>query len=208
MKPLKCILVKSILWGALFVLGQQGMAVEPVMDSVRAKHSAPAETVKVKKHSPRTATIMSAVLPGLGQFYNRKYWKIPLIYGGGAAFIYFINDYNDRYYGFRTSLKQYNNNEDITNSRIANTVLRWEEQGVNSADISDILKQGRDYYRKYRDLNVIFLSGFYVLNIIDAMVDAHFFVFDVSNDLTMNIRPANVQGYHANAFGLSLCFNF
>jgi hypothetical protein len=129
----------------------------------------------VRKHSPRLAVFYSAVCPGLGQVYNKKYWKLPIIYGAGGAFAYFAGYNQIQYKKFRDA---YVNGSPDTPSYIDGVYYDYE-----------ILPTGRDYYRRYRDLCVLGLGAIYFLNIVDAMIDAHFFNYDVSDDLTMRLEP-------------------
>lgn len=121
--------------------------------------------------SPTKAMLMSAVLPGLGQFYNKSYWKIPIIYGLAGYFVYEIkqNDKSYRYYRglFSESLK------------------------ISGGDYR--YKRLRDFYRDQRDLFGIYLFVLYLANIVDAYVDAHLYNFDVSDDLSIQILPGKVK---------------
>jgi hypothetical protein len=137
------------------------------------------DTAKIKKHSPRLATIMSAVIPGLGQAYNKKYWKIPIIYVGLGTLGYFANRSNIRYKNFKNAYSElYSLNKDST------IMIYGTEYTLNGLDA------GRNYYRRYRDLYVILTAGVYLLNIIDAEVDAHLFDFDISDDISMQVEPS------------------
>ena len=148
---------------------------------------------------------MSAVIPGLGQIYNRKYWKVPIIYGSAIA-LYLTYDYNyTRYVRLQKSITEYSNEETITDQEIREKVDIWIRAGKNPLDY---LKPYRDYYRKHKDLDLIMMGGLYVLNMIDAMVDAHLFMFDVSDDLAIHILPEIRYGNQTKASGLSLCFIF
>jgi hypothetical protein len=134
----------------------------------------------VRKHSPQKAIIFSLICPGLGQVYNKKYWKLPIIYGAGGAFAYFIGFNQLKYTKFRDAY--------INGSLTKEPVL------IDGAYYRyDILPRGRDYYRRYRDLSVLGLGAIYFLNIVDAMVDAHFFYFDVSDNLTMRLEPVLIE---------------
>jgi hypothetical protein len=133
---------------------------------------------KVEKHSPTKATILSAILPGAGQFYNKKYWKIPVLYTGLAAIGYAVDFNQDRYTTYRNALK-------IRTDGDASTTDDFE--GVYSEENLRTLK---DFYRRNRDLSIIIGGIVYVLNILDAHIDAHLFYFDVSDDLSMKISPA------------------
>jgi hypothetical protein len=131
----------------------------------------------LKTHSPNKATFYSAVLPGLGQIYNQKYWKVPIIYAGFGAFIYYAN-YNNFVYN------KYKDAYDIQ--------LRYDngESGVESTGYSaDNLQSVKDTWRRYRDLCFIGIGVFYVAQILDADVDAHLFDYDMSEDLSLRFEP-------------------
>ena len=148
---------------------------------------------------PRKATIFSAILPGAGQVYNEKAWKVPLIYGGFAANIYFIEFNNRRYQLFRTALFAFDEpGGQIDPNRAFPNLNR------------DGLVRNVNFWRKNRDLNYFLFVGIYALNIIDANVDAHLSAFDVSEDLTFRFEPAfeTLTAGGGNLFGLSLKINF
>lgn len=128
-------------------------------------------------HSPKKATIYSAVLPGLGQYYNKKYWKIPLVYAaiGGCLTAALINN------------NEYKTAKDELIFRTSNPGLTLNSRFTSYAD--DQLLARSDYYRKWRDNMFIFTGLAYVLNIIDANVDAHLFNFNVNEDLAVTMRP-------------------
>lgn len=156
--------------------------------------------VKSKKrtgegHSVKVATLLS-LIPGAGQIYNRKYWKVPIIYAGFGAVAYFV-DLNN---------KSYQLYQDEFAGRILN-----DTSCVNPAlciyGESDI-KELRDYYRKFLDVSIISGIGLYVLNIIDANVDAHLFYFDVSDDLSLKISPAPIRAGNTEYLGVKLALKF
>ncbi len=155
-----------------------------------------------KKHSPAAATIFSTLVPGLGQVYNKKYWKVPIIYGGLSTF-YFIADWNNRgYTRFKTALK-YKIDDD------PNTVDEFNGQRT-----ADELRYYMNAYRRNRDMSILGFSAVYVLNILDANVDAHLFDWNVDDDLGIRVEPAVVNaeaamnGSSAPIFGLSCKFTF
>jgi len=147
-------------------------------------------------HSPGKAVLFSALVPGLGQIYNKKYWKLPLIYGAGGALAYGFTFNQLKYIKFSDAV--------FTNEKSHDKVLidgRYYDyqQQLN----------GQDYFRRNRDLCVLGLGAVYLLNIIDAMVDAHFYYFDVSDDLSIRFVPIliNNPGMAASlCFGINLGF--
>ncbi|MCF6360577.1 MAG: DUF5683 domain-containing protein [Cyclobacteriaceae bacterium] len=144
-------------------------------------------------HDPNKAAWYSAAVPGLGQTYNRKYWKIPLVWGGIAGFAYLIDWNNDQYQFFRKNLLYETN---------GNQPGFENETNLDSST----LKSGRDQYRRSRDMMVIFGVLFYMLQIADAHVDAHLIEFDVNQDLSVQINPS-MQFAPNNSFSTGLTFS-
>jgi hypothetical protein len=161
------------------------------------------DTLKVDsltlKHSPKKAALYSAVFPGLGQIYNKKYWKAPIVYVGLGALTYFAIDNNKNYQIYRKAYAAFLNNDPAGYSGVL------PEQYQTKANF----KNGKDFYRRWRDITYFSLVGFYILNIIDASVDANFFYYDVSDDLSMRIEPEinPLQG-SSPSFGLNCSFTF
>jgi hypothetical protein len=149
--------------------------------------------------NPKTATILSAIIPGAGQVYNGKPWKVPIIYAGFAANIYFI-EFNDRRYKiFRDALFAFDEAGGATDPDRAFPTLN-----------RDGLVRNVNYWKRNRDLNYFLFIGIYALNIIDANVDAHLSAFDVSDDLTFRFEPSyeSLTAGGGNIMGLSLKINF
>lgn len=147
--------------------------------------------LKSRLKDPRRASLLSAVLPGAGQFYNGKYWKIPILWGGAFALGYFIHLNNEQYVLTRDSyLLRLNNLPDR----------------LNNVYSPDQLVRLREYWRRNRDLLIIISAFGYLLNIADAAVDAHLSGFEVSDDLSLKIQP-DIQLYAGKpAFGVRLAF--
>lgn len=123
--------------------------------------------------SPRKAAILSAVLPGLGQVYNHKYWKVPIVYAGFGTFAYFIH-FNQKGY------------------------LRWKQAYIDFPDYDldydfpltiEQIDRTKNAYKRYRDLSIIGTAGFYLLQILDATVDAYLFDWDITEDLSLKLEP-------------------
>jgi hypothetical protein len=144
-------------------------------------------------HSPRKAAIYSAVLPGLGQAYNKKYWKIPLVYIGFGTIGYFIHWNNDNYQLFRIGYQHLTDGNPETQDYLKIEAVRRNNYDLSNPNhynnLRTALQRQQDYYRRNRDLLIISFVGFYGLNIIDASVDAHLFDFDISDDLTLKWQP-------------------
>ncbi len=155
------------------------------------------DSTRVRRHSPTAAMIMSLCVPGLGQIYNKKYWKVPLVYASMGTTIYFFNYNNKRYRDYKQG---YINKTDTS----AATVDYYTEYSATQ------LKELQDYHQKYRDLNVILTALFYTINVVDAYVDGHLMNFDVSDDLSLHWAPA--INFHAlrrkPAAGLTLTMTF
>lgn len=157
-------------------------------------------------HSPRKATIYSAVLPGMGQIYNKKYWKVPLIYIGFGALGYFIDWNNDQYVLYRQAYADIVDDDPNTNSfEDLNFEGRWDGQ---RQQFTTALQRAKDNSRRNRDLVIISTAAFYALNIIDASVDAHLFNFDISDDLTMNWMPGPVYCMDQKLVGIHCRIRF
>ncbi len=154
-------------------------------------------------HSASRAAKLSAMVPGLGQVYNKQAWKVPVIYAGAGALIYSIAWNNNNYQKYLSAYKLDSDTSLSTNSEFA---------GLYSVDNLIVLK---DFYRRNRDLSAIGLVLVYAANIIDSYVYGQFFNFDVSDDLSMHLQPyvipqiQNVNtGTWSTTAGLSLQFKF
>jgi hypothetical protein len=139
-------------------------------------HSLSSDSINMarKGRNPKTASLLSMVLPGAGQVYNRKYWKLPILYGGAFLLGHYIKLNNEQYQLFRTSYIQ---------------VKAGEKDYFNGAYSTEQLARLREYWRRNRDFLVVISSLTYLMNIVDAAVDAHLSQFDVSDNLSMRIEP-------------------
>lgn len=161
-----------------------------------------------KVHSPHKATIYSAVMPGLGQIYNRKYWKVPIIYGGFATLGYFINFNNEVYTTYRRAYSDIIDGDPFTNSHLDLKVNKIWFQDDKISQFTENLRLAKDGWRRNRDLVVIGTVVFYAANIIDASVDAHFFNFNISDDLSLNWTPAPILSFDNKLVGIHCRLTF
>jgi len=201
-KALRFFTVKSLCFSMLLIflpLVSNGEALA-LQDTVLQS-----DTVKVKKvfvPSPRKAALLSATIPGMGQIYNRKYWKVPIVYAGFGALGYAVY-FNNKYY---QSLKM----------EYAFRIGGYPESYLDpeySRATNENVKRVRDSYRRDLELSYIGVGVFYLLTILDATVDAHLADFDVGEDLSLHLSPQvqQIQGFGLNkciGAGLSLSFRF
>lgn len=155
-----------------------------------------------KYKSPKKAAIYSTLLPGLGQAYNEKYWKIPVIYGLSGLFVYKIIDNNKYYKTYRNELFQ----RDISS---AYPEVQWSNTNSDLAALSyQTIKTRKDIFRKKRDRMILYSGLFYALNIVDAVVDAHLSTFNTNKKNMLSIRPALVPVNQTAGMGLNLKWSF
>lgn len=145
--------------------------------------------------APQRAAFYSAVLPGLGQAYNKRYWKIPIIYAGMATGVYFYLQNDQDYDRFRDAYKR----------RLAGfTDDEFYGDGEDPIISNQRLIDAQKTAQKNKDISIIVSLAFYLLNIIDANVDSHFRQFNVSNDLSLkpklNFNPVNAQSNYGLSF--------
>ena len=173
-------------------------------------------TPKLFQPNSTKATLYAAICPGLGQIYNRKYWKLPLVYGSFVGCAYAINWNGSQYNGYRKAYIDFIDDKSTSNS--------WEDYryGVYrrtdfkdwTADMktnfANALKSARDFHRRNRDLSYIVTIGVYAAWIIDAYVDAQLFDFDVNPDLSMHVEPTlfDRTPNNARSIGMQLSFAF
>ncbi|KAB1067882.1 hypothetical protein F6U93_08835 [Tamlana haliotis] len=154
--------------------------------------------------SPAKAAFYSAILPGLGQAYNKKYWKIPLVWGAIGTGIYF----------YSTNNKEYNRYRDAYKSRLAgftNDEFYLDSDG-NQLDTprvtTDGLERGQKFYRRNKEISLLVTLGLYALNIIDANVDAHLMQYNIDENLTLAPHYKINEFDASSNLGLTLNFNF
>ncbi|WP_205503204.1 DUF5683 domain-containing protein [Rufibacter psychrotolerans] len=136
---------------------------------------------------PAKAAFYSAVLPGLGQAYNKSYWKIPLVYATGAVIGFFIYDNNRKYQDFSRAIRIRFDGDPSTIDAYAEDNVYGVGRPNDQGSIN--LRSSRDFFRKYRDLDIILGVLAWGLNVMEAHVDAHLKAFDVSEDLSLQVKP-------------------
>lgn len=167
-----------------------------ISDSIGRQDMNPAAVVF--KPNPTKAVIYSAIFPGLGQIYNRKYWKLPLVYGGFLGLTYAVT-WNNRYLtDYSAAYKAVMSENPLSPENVA----KWEDflprndKASNYGTAAEVrskfsssFKRKKDFYRRNRDLSIIGMVALYGLCIVDAYVDAQLFEFDISPDISMRVEP-------------------
>ena len=180
--------------------------IKPVLpkDTIGLKPDTPmsVKDPTVKKHSPGKAALRSAIIPGWGQVYNKKYWKVPIIYGAlgvsAGIFIYNYQNYKDTRFAYKV---KYNMRVHGTDSSL---YVDIDDQLKPLSEES--LRFYRDTYRRDIDYSVLFFVLLWGLNVVDAAVDAHLKSFDVSPDLSLKFKPGHSEMAGTNGLSLVLAF--
>lgn len=143
--------------------------------------------------SPRAA-VLWAIIPGGGQVYNRKYWKVPIIIGGMTALYYAISWNNNNLLEYAKAYSDIKSDDPMTNdSWIAFVPAGADPNSYRTnGSFQETLRHGRDFYRRNRDLSIIVAVGVYALSIVDAYVDAELAHFDISPELTLQATPTYI----------------
>ena len=169
------------------------------------------DTLKQKEFKPDPVKVvwMAAIIPGYGQIMNKKYWKLPIVYGGFLGCAYALSMNSTRYQTYKTAYRDIIDTDPNTNSFITIIPRGYTIESYGGiSGYTNILKTGQENYRRYRDLSIIASIGYYALTIVDAYVDAQLYDFDISPDLSMRFQPAlleNANGF-TNAIGMQCSF--
>ena len=170
------------------------MTAAPEVDEQPVPTDSLQKAVDVKQWipDPAKATWMALVIPGGGQIYNRKFWKLPIFYGGFAGCAYALtwnnkmyNDYSDAY---RAAV-----NEEWDSSSITDLLPPGYTGSISHSQLTETLRRRKDTYRRYRDLSIFAFIGVYLLSVVDAYVDAELSNFDITPDLSMKVEPAVID---------------
>lgn len=190
---------RSVFWGFLFLLVTLGAF--PVNSAAQQNNASLNVTQPgndVFFPSPARAAMLSATLPGLGQIYNRRYWKVPIIYAGFGTLLYFV-DFNST---------NYNKWRKAWLARVDGNPNTVDDYPLHS---TDVLERAMNFYRRNLEITYILSAALYLLNILDASVDAHLMNFDVGETLSFGVKPAPapVSGlFHNSSHSAQISFVF
>lgn len=201
-----------------------GRMVEQKVVSVLVKQATQKDTVDLKtfKPDPLKVVWMGAIIPGYGQILNRKYWKLPIVYGGFLGFAYMIswnsglyNTYKNAYldlYKYNREDAAYKSNIDKNPSIVSFYQVLQKGYTVQDyggpTELEASLKNAQDNYHRNRDLSIILSVAFYALTIVDAYVDAQLYDFDISPDLSVRFQPALIQQDYSATKTLAMQLHF
>lgn len=164
--------------------------------------------------NPKRAMWLAIVLPGAGQIYNRKYWKLPIVYGGFVGCIYAMRWNNQMYTDYSQAYLDLMDDDPNTQSYNQFLHLGAKIDESNIQRYQTLFKKRKDKFRRWRDLSFFCLVGVYALSIVDAYVDASLSEFDISKDLSLKLEPTIINDnrqrnpFKANSLGLSCSLNF
>jgi hypothetical protein len=198
-----CLTLVTSLLVTFFAIGQDKEKFAGVDSTGKKTITVDTAKNKVKVYSPKKAALYSAILPGSGQIYNKKYWKVPIVYGAlgtsAGIFFYNYNNYKDTRFAYQAKYKA-------------------SQPGATAADSADYylvkpklqrlsmesLKFYRNEFRRDMDYSLLFFIILWGLNVVDAAVDAHLKAFDVSPDLSLLIKPGHSKMAGTNGISLVL----
>lgn len=199
----------------------KGEKVDTLIPVVNVNVSADEALQMVKEKfvpDPKKALWLAIVFPGGGQIYNRKYWKLPLIYGGFLGCVYALSWNNMMYRDYSQAYIDIMDDDPNTRS-YESFIPRGYNIDSNLSRIQDLFRRKKNYYRRYRDLSMFCMIGVYALSVIDAYVDAELSSFDISHDLSMKVRPSIIHDsnsvastthnpYATQSYGVRCSLNF
>lgn len=166
--------------------------------------------------NPKKAMWLALVIPGGGQIYNRKYWKLPIVYGGFMGCAYALSWNNTMYKDYSQAYLDIMDDDPNTDSYKDFLPYGTTINSSNMSRLQEILKKKKDYYRRYRDMSMFCFIGVYLLSVIDAYVDAELSSFDINEELSLKIEPAIINGSNeskysfvrSNSYGLQCSLKF
>ncbi len=165
--------------------------------------------VQTWEPDPRKATWMALLFPGGGQIYNRKYWKLPIVYGGFVGCVYALTWNQSTYADYRKAYVDILDDDPDTKSYEEFLPPNYQIDSSTEDWLKDVFKKRKDKYRRYRDLSIFAFAGMYIISAIDAYVDAELSHFDISSDLSLKVEPNILIDYQGTPkVGLLLAFSF
>lgn len=169
---------------------------EPVLEDTLGISLVPAKQKRdwsTWRPSAKRAMWLALVVPGAGQIYNRKYWKLPIVYGGFVGCAYAMRWNNQMYHDYAQAYMDLMDNDPSTESYNQFMHLGAQITTSNMSRYQELFKKRKDRFRRWRDMSFFVMVGVYALSVVDAYVDASLSEFDISDDLSLNVAPAVIN---------------
>ena len=161
--------------------------------AMKRNGGAPIKEIIVRRPDPEKATWLALIIPGGGQIYNRKYWKLPIVYGGFVGCLYAYNWNGQMYKDYRQAYLDIMDSDPNTDS-FKDFFRPGYNFEANKEYITNVFKKRKDRYRRWRDLSIFTFIGVYAISVIDAYVDAQLAGFDITEDINLSIEPQRIRG--------------
>lgn len=159
---------------------------------------------------PTRAVWLSALCPGLGQIYNRRYWKLPIVVGGFVGLAYATNWNNNQYRDYSQGFRDLSDSDPATKSYMDFFPPTTDEADLDKAWLTSVMQSRKNFYRRNRDLCIVCMAALYLICMVDAYVDASMMHFDISDDLSLDLSPTMMvnPGDRRVSLGLNWAFTF
>ena len=171
----------------------------------------PAKKTTVWRPDPKKATWLALIIPGGGQIYNRKYWKLPIVYGGFVGCLYAYNWNGQMYKDYRQAYLDIMDSDPNTDS-YKDFFRPGYNFEANKEYLKNVFKKRKDRYRRWRDMSIFAFIGVYAVSVVDAYVDAQLSSFDITEDINLTIEPQRMRGgnefLHEDYYGLNFNITF
>ena len=161
--------------------------------AMKRNGGAPIKEITVRRPDPEKATWLALIIPGGGQIYNRKYWKLPIVYGGFVGCLYAYNWNGQMYKDYRQAYLDIMDSDPNTDS-FKDFFRPGYNYEANKEYLKNVFKKRKDRYRRWRDLSIFSFIGVYAISVIDAYVDAQLAGFDITEDINLSIEPQRIRG--------------
>ena len=161
--------------------------------AMKRNGGAPIKEITVRRPDPEKATWLALIIPGGGQIYNRKYWKLPIVYGGFVGCLYAYNWNGQMYKDYRQAYLDIMDSDPNTDS-FKDFFRPGYNFEANKEYITNVFKKRKDRYRRWRDLSIFTFIGVYAISVIDAYVDAQLAGFDITEDINLSVEPQRIRG--------------
>lgn len=196
------------------VMADTAVVLPVFTDTVLVSETKAKRDWKTWQPKPQRALWLALVLPGAGQIYNRKYWKLPIVYGGMMGCLYAMNWNNMMYKDYSQAYLDIMDSDPTTESYNKFLHLGKVIDSSNEERYKKLFKSRKDKYRRWRDLSFFCMIGVYAISVIDAYVDAELSEFDISKDLSLKVEPTVINNHvsnnplEASSIGVNCSINF